>query len=174
MVVVVWGGMRLKGGGEGGIREGVKRGERRVRGGNRGGRVKEVREWVKRVERGVEYVEKVWGRVRGGGMLREVIEGEKGLKRKWVRRVEEGEKMEMKGVGGMSWGVEEVVGKKGGMMWVRMEIVGSEVKMKERGGIKDVRKCVEKVREEEGGVWGMGERMWGRGRMRGNLGVVRE
>ncbi|RGZ63732.1 hypothetical protein DW978_19955, partial [Phocaeicola vulgatus] len=89
-----------------------------------------------------------------------------------LRTLEEAEKMDMKGLPGITSAVQDVVANNAAIISLTMDILGSDLKMNDSGRIKHLRKCLEKLREQEAGLSAIRQTISRTRTIRRNLGLV--
>ena len=90
----------------------------------------------------------------------------------YLRTLEEAEKMDMKGLPGITSAVQDVVANNAAIISLTMDILGSDLKMNDSGRIKHLRKCLEKLREQEAGLSAIRQTISRTRTIRRNLGLV--
>ena len=136
--------------------------------------VKQTVEQVNRLQTALDYVQKVSATVRRARMFTDLIDRQNRLNSNCLRTLEEAEKMDMKGLPGITSAVQDVVANNAAIISLTMDILGSDLKMNDSGRIKHLRKCLEKLREQEAGLSAIRQTISRTRTIRRNLGLVTE
>ena len=104
--------------------------------------MKQVTESVNRLQTALDYVQKVSATVRRARMFTDLIDRQNRLNSNCLRTLEEAEKMDMKGLPGITSAVQDVVANNAAIISLTMDILGSDLKMNDSGRIKHLRKCL--------------------------------
>ena len=134
--------------------------------------VKQTVEQVNRLQTALDYVQKVSATVRRARMFTDLIDRQNRLNSNCLRTLEEAEKMDMKGLPGITSAVQDVVANNAAIISLTMDILGSDLKMNDSGRIKHLRKCLEKLREQEAGLSAIRQTISRTRTIRRNLGLV--
>ena len=136
--------------------------------------VKQTVEQVNRLQTALDYVQKVSATVRRARMFTDLIDRQNRLNSNCLRTLEEAEKMDMKELPGITSAVQDVVANNAAIISLTMDILGSDLKMNDSGRIKHLRKCLEKLREQEAGLSAIRQTISRTRTIRRNLGLVTE
>ena len=134
--------------------------------------VKQTVEQVNRLQTALDYVQKVSATVRRARMFTDLIDQQNRLNSNCLRTLEEAEKMDMKGLPGITSAVQDVVANNAAIISLTMDILGSDLKMNDSERIKHLRKCLEKLREQEAGLSAIRQTISRTRTIRRNLGLV--
>jgi len=149
LLLLLCGGMTLKAAAQAAITDPLNTAQSTLTAGNTAATVKQVTESVNRLQTALDYVQKVSATVRRARM-----------------------KMDMKGLPGITSAVQDVVANNAAIISLTMDILGSDLKMNDSGRIKHLRKCLEKLREQEAGLSAIRQTISRTRTIRRNLGLV--
>ena len=133
--------------------------------------MKQVTESVNRLQTALDYVQKVSATVRRARMFTDLIDRQNRLNSNCLRTLEEAEKMDMKGLPGITSAVQDVVANNAAIISLTGDILSSDLKMNDSGRIKHLRKCLEKLREQEAGLFAIRQEVR---RQEASLGTIRQ
>ncbi len=134
--------------------------------------VKQTVEQVNRLQTALDYVQKVSATVRRARMFTDLIGRQNRLNSNWLRPLEEAEKMDMKELPSFTSAVQDVVANNAAILSLTGDILSRDLKMNDSGRIKHLRKCLEKLREQEAGLSAIRQTISRRRTIRRNLGIL--
>ena len=102
----------------------------------------------------------------------DLIDRQNRLNSNCLRTLEEAEKMDMKELPGITSAVQDVVANSAAIISLTGDILSSDLKMNDSGRIKHLRKCLEKLREQEAGLSAIRQTISRTRTIRRNLGLV--
>jgi len=168
LLLLLCGGMTLKAAAQAAITDPLNTAQSTLTAGNTAATV----EQVNRLQTALDYVQKVSATVRRARMFTDLIDRQNRLNSNCLRTLEEAEKMDMKGLPGITSAVQDVVANNAAIISLTMDILGSDLKMNDSGRIKHLRKCLEKLREQEAGLSAIRQTISRTRTIRRNLGLV--
>jgi len=149
LLLLLCGGMTLKAAAQAAITDPLNTAQSTLTAGNTAATVKQVTESVNRLQTALDYVQKVSATVRRARMF-----------------------TDLKGLPGITSAVQDVVANNAAIISLTMDILGSDLKMNDSGRIKHLRKCLEKLREQEAGLSAIRQTISRTRTIRRNLGLV--
>ena len=109
LLLLLCGGMTLKAAAQAAITDPLNTAQSTLTAGNTAATVKQVTESVNRLQTALDYVQKVSATVRRARMFTDLIDRQNRLNSNCLRTLEEAEKMDMKGLPGITSAVQDVV-----------------------------------------------------------------
>ena len=146
LLLLLCGGLTLKASAQAAITAPLNTAQSTLTAGNTAATVKQVTESVNRLQTALDYVQKVSATVRRARMFTDLIDRQNRLNSNCLRTLEEAEKMDMKGLPGITSAVQDVVANNAAIISLTMDILGRVLKMNDSARIKHPRKGQEKLR----------------------------
>ena len=111
--------------------------------------VKQTVEQVNRLQTALDYVQKVSATVRRARMFTDLIDRQNRLNSNCLRTLEEAEKMDMKGLPGITSAVQDVVANNAAIISLTGDILSSDLKMNDSERMEQLDGCLQEVRRQE-------------------------
>ena len=174
LLLLLCGGMTLKAAAQAAITDPLNTAQSTLTAGNTAASVKLVTESVNRRQTALDYVQKVSATVRRARMFTDLIDRQNRLNSNCLRTLEEAEKMDMKGLSGITSAVQDVVANNAAIISLTGDILSSDLKMNDSERMEQLDGCLQEVRRQEASLGTIRQIMSHTRTIRRNLGLVTE
>ena len=179
LLLLLCGGMTLKAAAQAAITDPLNTAQSTLTAGNTAATVKQVTESVNRLQTALDYVQKVSATVRRARMFTDLIDRQNRLNSNASGPVsythltlEEAEKMDMKGLPGITSAVQDVVANNAAIISLTGDILSSDLKMNDSERMEQLDGCLQEVRRQEASLGTIRQIMSHTRTIRRNLGLV--
>ena len=162
LLLLLCGGMTLKAAAQAAITDPLNTAQSTLTAGNTAATVKQVTESVNRLQTALDYVQKVSATVRRARMFTDLIDRQNRLNSNCLRTLEEAEKMDMKGLPGITSAVQDVVANNAAIISLTGDILSSDLKMNDSERMEQLDGCLQEVRRQEASLGRSEERRVGK------------